>query len=209
MSAALVWLVIAGAMSWTPTSGVLEEVPTIAGADVCSLDLVAALPWTLELEGITTEHDALPEVLHGSRATEPRSESDEACGEGLERTICRLRSRESVTRTENGGVPLRLEITISDFPASRCAATTLETTLAAASPDTGLSYAWDLLLLEGPRLVRLHAECTWSEEWFGTLARELELRLEKGGRKVARKVLCRCGGGCEAMEAELPPRTDG
>lgn len=209
MSTLLAWSLFAGgAMCGAMWSGVVEEGATVVGAEVCGPDFGIGLPWTLELDGVDVEAARLPGVSRDTTAAHV-SGTDEACDGAVERQLtCRLRSLESVTRTAGGGVPLRLEIAISDFPAGCSAEASLKATLAAASPDTGLSYGWDVLLLAGSRLARLHAECSWSEEWFSALAGEVERRFVLSGSRVARKVLCRCGGGCKEVETE-PPGTEG
>lgn len=62
-----------------------------------------------------------------------------------------------------------------------------------AHPDTGLTYAWDLLVLDGAHLHHLHAPCLFSEESFNTMSANLRKMISPASRQTLR---CRCGGGC-------------
>lgn len=65
-----------------------------------------------------------------------------------------------------------------------------------AHPDTGLTYAWDLVLLDGARLYHLHADCLFSEEVFDTMSANL-YRIVNTDEVLALR--CRCGGGCQSI----------
>ncbi len=66
-----------------------------------------------------------------------------------------------------------------------------------AHPDTGLTYAWDLLVLDGARLHHLHAPCLFSGESFDIMSANLLEMISPTSRQVLR---CRCGGGCTITE---------
>lgn len=68
-----------------------------------------------------------------------------------------------------------------------------------AHPDTGLTYAWDLVLLDGPRLHHLHADCLFSEEAFDTMSANLCGIVNADDFRALR---CRCGGGCRSLGPE-------
>ena len=177
MSGGLAWLLVAGVVNGASCAGMAEETELLPGSEAWVLALFASLPWE-------TEVTDLSEI---TRALGP-----DACVAGVERRF----SHRLHTRT------LHLELSVSEYPAPCGAEEAFEATLAAADPDTGLTYAWDLLLLAEQRLARLHAECRWSEANFERIAGVVEERLAEQRWRVARKVLCRCGGGCREIGGE-------
>lgn len=147
---------------------------TIAGTDLADTDLIADLPWAFE-------------VTSGPR--EPGSV------EWPVRSRHRFKSTTPIKKSAIGDVYLRTELTTYEHDDAVTARSGFEDLLVGADPDTGLSYAWDLLLLSGAVVYHLHAECTWSEESFQQVAG----RLEGAIRCAHQRVACRCGGGCREL----------
>ncbi len=73
------------------------------------------------------------------------------------------------------------------------AAEALHTQIERAHPDMGLTYAWDLVVLDGVRLHHLHAPCLFSEDSFDLMSANLLKMINSPSDSVLR---CRCGGGC-------------
>ncbi len=105
--------------------GVAAE--TIAGTDLEAPELVADLPWAFE---VVIEPDTDDEV-------------------DVRTTRYRFQSKTPNTRTAPGDVYLRAELTVLEHGSSSSAEAAFEEMIAGADPDTGLSYAWDQLLLSG------------------------------------------------------------
>ncbi len=163
------------------TAGAAAE--TIVGTDLKAAELVAGPPWSFEV------------------TVEPASEGDDG---PAPITRYRFQSTTPNTRTAPGDVYLRAELTALKHGDASSAEAAFDDLLAGADPDTGLSYAWDQLLLSDALIYRLHAECTFSEENFQRMAERLEraVRLRIGAD--LRVAGCRCGGGCREVPAAPP-----
>ncbi len=97
---------------------------------------------------------------------------------------------------ENSGgktIFLRASLETRKFDQSAQAAEVFAEQAHDAHPDMGLTYAWDLLVLDGTQLHRLHAPCLFSEESFDTMSANLLEMISPATSQVLR---CRCGGGC-------------
>ncbi len=139
---------------------------------------MADLPWTFEVTVVpATEASAVATTRYRFRSTTPN------------------------TRTAPGDVYLRAELTAIKHADAEAAEAAFEELLAGADPDTGLTYAWDHLLLSGPLIYRLHAECTFSEESFRRMAERSETAVRRRKGADLRVVACRCGGGCREVPA--------
>lgn len=90
---------------------------------------------------------------------------------------------------------LRASLTTTLFPTEEQALATFTELAASADPDVGLSYAWDYVVLDGPRIFHLHAGCLFSDDAFAVMTGNLDRWAAAGPDRVLR---CRCGGGCEA-----------
>ncbi len=89
---------------------------------------------------------------------------------------------------------LRASLVLTSFPMADLAASAFADVAESAHPDTGLSYAWDYLVLDGSRILDLHAECLFSEEEFTVISGNLT---EWVGDDPDQVIRCRCGDGCE------------
>ena len=142
--------------------------------------LTASLPWSFN----ETREDMTGQPFpHGK-------------GSVLPARLSRLQlvSKEPVARTGSKSTYLRITLTRGKFSSPEEAAGEFRTIKKAANPDFGLSYKWDTVLLSGPIVFHLQAECTLAEQHFTTLAdRLVELTGDQEGQE---KIFCRCGGGC-------------
>ncbi len=181
-------LSVALAIAFGLAAGVAAE--TIAGTDLETADLVADLPWSFEV------------------TVEPATGDDSP----LQVTRYRFKSTAPIERTAAGAVYLRAELTALEHANAGSAEAAFEELLAGADPDTGLSYAWDQLLLSGALVFRRHAGCTFSEESFRRVAERLEGAVQRLTEADLRVAACRCGGGCREVSATPPspaPRKEG
>ena len=83
--------------------------------------------------------------------------------------------------------------------------------LAAADPDTGLTYAWDLVTSRNDAVLHLHADCTISEELFLAISARLLEAVAGAGDRTEEAFSCRCGGGCRSTPEPVSttePATD-
>ena len=110
----------------------------------------------------------------------------------------RLRSAEPIERRASGNLYLRATVAISSAADAAAATAEVQRRLAAADPDTGLSYAWDYVAAGDGSVAHLHAACTFSEESFHQVARALARALDPAGAEPPAAFWCRCGGGCRA-----------
>lgn len=103
-------------------------------------------------------------------------------------------SVEPVDDTPTERTFLRASLTATSFPTAEHALATFTELAASADPDIGLSYAWDYVVLDGPRIFHLHAGCLFSDDAFAVMTVNLD-RWSAAGPD--RALLCRCGAGCE------------
>ncbi len=157
----------------------------IFGNDLEAAELVAGLPWAFEV------------------AVEAPAEAEDGSGSAAVKvTRYRFKSTEPYSETAAGKVYLRLQLTTSEHGDVAAAEAAFDELLASADPDTGLSYAWDDLLLSGAVLYHLHAPCLFSEENFQRLVSRLEAAVQRQGQaRSPRAFACRCGGGCREVAA--------
>lgn len=150
---------------------------TIAGTDLEAAELLMAdLPWAFEVQ--------FEPIVPGSAEAPVRT------------TRHLFKSTAPIKTTAAGGVYLRAEMTTYEHADSQSARAAFDNLLAGADTDTGLSYAWDRLLLSGAVVVyHLLAECTFSEETFRRVAERLKAAVQHPGLQV----LCRCGDGCREV----------
>lgn len=123
-----------------------------------------------------------------------------------ERTI-RLRSADAVERGAGGVLFRRAVVTITRHPDVDAATGEVARRLAAADPDTGLSYAWDFVTVDENRVLHLGADCTFTEATFKTVA--AAMARAAGAQETAERssFWCRCGAGCRRgapFEADPP-----
>ena len=107
-------------------------------------------------------------------------------------------SNKPIQNSPAGNVFLRASLTTRIFDTSTVAAEAFAEQVHGADPDTGLTYAWDLVLLDDTRIHHLHADCLFSEEAFDTMSANL-YRVISGD--TPRALRCRCGGGCRQTNA--------
>jgi hypothetical protein len=128
--------------------------------------------------------------------------------------IFRLRSAEPIGRSAAGPIHLRAALEVSRLSGAEAAAAEVERRLAAADPDTGLSYAWDLVASHAGSVLHLHAACTFSQEAFLQLALALGRQIAAAADEPPASFWCRCGGACRsdaplgfapAPSRKLPP----
>ena len=131
----------------------------------------------------------------------------EAAEDGEQGRLFRLRSAEPAGQSAAGALYLRATLTISPAPEAAAGAAEIARRLAAADPDLGLSYAWDYVSAGAGSIFHLHAECTFSEESFGKVARALARRLVGAAAPPGASFWCRCGAGCRPG-APFEPASD-
>ncbi len=102
-------------------------------------------------------------------------------------------SNEPIESSGTGAVFLRASLETRTFDRPAHASETFSKRALDAHPDTGLTYAWDLLVLDGNQLHHLHAPCIFSEESFDIMSANLLEMISPTSGSVLR---CRCGGGC-------------
>ena len=117
--------------------------------------------------------------------------------EGEQGRTVRLRSTEPTGEGAAGDVYLRATVTIASL-GDTAAGYEIRRRLAAADPDIGLSYAWDYVAADDGTVVHLHADCTFSEKSFRSVARALARQLAGAGAAPAESFWCRCGGRCRS-----------
>ncbi len=102
-------------------------------------------------------------------------------------------SNEPIENSGAGAVYLRASLETRTFDQPEPAAEAYSKQALDAHPDTGLTYAWDLLVLDGNQLHHLHAPCLFSEESFDMMSANLLKMISPSSDSILR---CRCGGGC-------------
>ncbi len=107
-------------------------------------------------------------------------------------------SSEPIDKPGTQAVFLRASLMTSTFDQPALAAEAFAKQAHDAHPDTGLTYAWDLLVLDGAQLHHLHAPCLFSQESFDTMSVNLLGMISPASSQVLR---CRCGGGCRQTNA--------
>jgi hypothetical protein len=90
-----------------------------------------------------------------------------------------------------------LEVTV--YPRPEAAESAFKALVAKADHNTGLSYAWDHVVLDGSRVLHLEAPCLLTSERFGALSRRLDAILHAGAGQTLH---CVCGGGCDPRGAD-------
>lgn len=154
----------------------------IPGSDVAVTALAEVLPWDFAVQGspmLSAEELAeVGEVTTGQRVV--------------------LRTTRPIRRSASGDLFLDIELTSLRFADRGECSRALDDVLAGSDPDTGLSYAWDILVASGSWLHHLHADCTLAEEHVVTVATVLVEAAARGAETPPMVVRCRCGGGCSA-----------
>jgi hypothetical protein len=112
----------------------------------------------------------------------------------------RFRSSGPVPGGGAGKTYLRFRLRVQELASPAAAVTALERFLATADPDTGHTYAWDHVLLDGSRVYWLSAGCLYSQARFEELASGLQ-RAVLDGRSAApgHTLRCDCGRGCRRL----------
>ena len=95
-----------------------------------------------------------------------------------------------------GKLFLKAYLTVSSYEQADAAASAWQSMLAKVHPDTGLTYAWDYLLLQNLILYHLHAACTFSEDNFEIIMQNLGSIILENKLDTQEILHCRCGGGC-------------
>lgn len=112
-------------------------------------------------------------------------------------TRAHFTSTEPISSSSVGDVFLHASLTTQTFDHSDQAAAAFAERIRDADPDTGLSYQWDLLIIDDARLFHLHADCLFSEQAFETMSANLYRTIDRGPLQSLR---CFCGGGCKTIE---------
>jgi len=112
--------------------------------------------------------------------------------EGTNRRI----SFASQEATKKGGVQLKMFLESSSYNSREATTDAFLQISNKAHPDMGITYGWDLILIQETRIYHLHADCTLSESNFMVMARALELIVSPSNNQKEPSLLCRCGGGC-------------
>lgn len=139
-------------------------------------------------EGRTFDQAQLERLLQPTGESFVVEHSEAAAG----RQVFVLRSARPVERTASGPIFLRARLVLSMAATPLGASGEVERRLAAADPDVGLSYSWDFVTAAGRQVAHLQADCTFSEESFTSVARELAEELPASQSSF----WCRCGDGC-------------
>jgi len=88
---------------------------------------------------------------------------------------------------------LRFYVTLTDFETRDAATAAFQALVKKADPNTGLSYAWDTVLLGDKQLVHLAAPCLFSRKNYRILEKNLNAVLKN---ETSRSIRCDCGLGC-------------
>lgn len=100
------------------------------------------------------------------------------------------------------GTYLRFAVSVTDYERHESAESEFIALFEEADPDTGLSYAWDTVLLLDRSVAHLSAPCLFSRENFEILEKNFESAF---GNPTSRSVRCTCGRGCKLLGAARPP----
>lgn len=156
----------------------------IPGTDVPVDAIISGLPWEFFVSGMRKEQEARTSVLEAPRPV----------GE----FVHNIESSKPCARSGSQGdrTCLRANLTSRSFSDPARARQRYLEMLDSADPDTGLTYAWDLVILNGRHLYRLHAGCLFSEDSFESMSSRLATAVIGQDGSAARRFVCRCGGGC-------------
>lgn len=107
--------------------------------------------------------------------------------------VTTYKSTEPIRADARGKTYLRFSVATTTHTDTRAASAAFDATKQGADPDRGLSYGWDLVWLDGPRIVHLQAPCTFAKDNLQKIAARVEATI---GEKRPRKLACACGSGC-------------
>ncbi len=168
------------------TMSALILIPTCCGDSPIPPDPPLAIP-TAEL---TQQHFSPETIVQGLPWNFSVSTEQSDAGKTT-RTL--FVSNEPIENSGAGAVYLRASVETRTFDRPEQAAEAFAKQALDAQPDTGLTYAWDLLVLDGNQLHNSHAPCLFSEESFDMMSANLLKMISAPSDSVLR---CRCGGGC-------------
>jgi hypothetical protein len=123
---------------------------------------------------------------------------EQSSAAGVRSTGHAFRSREPLPSKERLKTFLSFHVRIDEHASPDAAARAFAKLAASADPNTGLSYAWDVVLLDGARVVHLAVPCLYSGANVDAMAKNLE-RVVLEGRAPAGKLRCACGLGCDVV----------
>lgn len=104
-----------------------------------------------------------------------------------------FRSTRPIREDEAGKTFLRYRLRVLEYESAASASAASRALLESAHPDTGLSYAWDLVARHGGRMYWLSAPCLLSSSHWQRLRTAL---LEGLPDTDVDGFECRCGRGC-------------
>ncbi len=116
------------------------------------------------------------------------------------RTVWAFQSTRPVSKDARGKTWLRFHLERRDFADPVAARAAFQQLAANADPNTGLSYAWDYVLLDGPSTWHLSAPCLYSRANVEILEKNLAAEV-LGSRPPAATLRCTCGSGCDRMDS--------
>lgn len=106
----------------------------------------------------------------------------------------------SLEEVQQSGVRLKISLNVKNFESQEIASKTFSSVCKEADPDMGLTYAWDLVMVQGMRYYHLHADCILAEQHFHSISQALMRIIGKDDKAQQKSLLCRCGGGCRKYE---------
>ncbi len=109
-------------------------------------------------------------------------------------TTYRYRSVEPISKN---GLYGRFFLKISTFDSHQQAQLAFQETWDRTNENTGLTYGWDTVFVNGTQLYWLHSECTLSKQNIEGIRQNLDKFLDSRLTKLISPHLnCHCGGGC-------------
>ena len=100
-----------------------------------------------------------------------------------------------VSEGREGKTFLHFSVRKESFADASAASRAFDARVAEADPNMGLSYAWDVVFLDGDALWHLAAPCLYSRANVDRLAANLRGTLS--GASADREISCACGLGCD------------
>jgi hypothetical protein len=171
----------------------------IVGAAVVLLAGIS-LARALESEDVLRLLAGLPEAF----IVEGTSEIAAPAPAGEPGRIFRIRSLRPLEETDSGALYAKLSLAAWEVGDADAAKAEVKRRLAAADPDTGLTYAWDFFTSRDDSVIHLHADCTVSEDLFLLVSTRLRKEKRVDGLHAEESFSCRCGGGCGPAAVEPP-----
>jgi hypothetical protein len=108
-----------------------------------------------------------------------------------------FRSKKPISKNADGSsIYLRFSLMVLTYQKKAHAKTAYGALFKECHPDTGLTYAWDAVVLADKRLMWLHAPCLLSEANWLKLSKRLEEDPLLAEAATGRIFECRCGSGC-------------